>query len=250
MAADVRIATTGWQIPAAHRARFPAASPNLARYAGVFGGVEISSSFYRPHRRATYERWAATTPPDFRFAVKLPGAISHQAAFVGCLPHLDRFLDECGGLGARLGVLLVQTPASLPCPLATVSRFLGALRRRWSGGVAWEARHPGWFEPPVDALMVRHRVARVAADPPRVPAAQEPGGWTGLRYLRLHGSPQVYGSSYDDGRLAPLAARLRALAAAAETWCVFDNTRLGHAAGDALALRTLLARGGPRRTRG
>ena len=33
------------------------------------------------------------------------------------------------------------------------------------------------------------RVARVAADPAKVPAAAEPGGWRGLAYYRLHGSP-------------------------------------------------------------
>lgn len=235
-----RIATTGWQIPAAHRERFAPAHPNLARYAGRFTAVEISSSFYRPHRRTTYERWAATTPAGFRFAVKLPGAITHEAAFVGCLPRLDQFLAECTGLGDKLGVLLVQTPGSQMFAQPAVGRFLSALRRRWAGGVALEPRHASWFSPAAEAVLAQHRVARVVADPLRAPTGGDPSGWRGLTYVRLHGSPRHYESSYDDGRLEPLAARVQAWAVGSETWCVFDNTRLGHATGDALRLAELL----------
>ena len=44
-------------------------------------GVEINSSFYRPHAFATYARWAASTPDGFRFAVKVPRTITHEAGF-------------------------------------------------------------------------------------------------------------------------------------------------------------------------
>jgi uncharacterized protein YecE (DUF72 family) len=72
-----------------------------------------------------------------------------------------------------------------------------------------------------------------------VPEAAEPGGWRGLAYYRLHGSPAVYRSSYDDGRLEDYAVRLAAEGGPA--WCIFDNTASGAATEDALKLQRLLA---------
>jgi uncharacterized protein YecE (DUF72 family) len=90
--------------------------------------------------------------------------------------------------------------------------------------------------------MRRHRIARVAADPARVPAAAEPGGDPGLVYHRLHGSPTIYRSDYEPERIAALAERLREAAAPrVERWCIFDNTTLGAATGNALSLASLLA---------
>jgi uncharacterized protein YecE (DUF72 family) len=88
-------------------------------------------------------------------------------------------------------------------------------------------------------LLTSHHVARVAADPARHPLAGEPGGWAGLRYWRLHGSPRMYYSAYDDTHLAALAERLKA--SAVETWCIFDNTTSGAAAANALDLAKRLS---------
>jgi uncharacterized protein YecE (DUF72 family) len=104
--------------------------------------------------------------------------------------------------------------------------------------IACEPRHPSWFEAGADALLERRGVARVAADPARVPAAATPGGWRGLAYFRLHGSPVMYRSSYRDGRLEAYADQLGE--AGANGWCIFDNTASSEATGDALALTTLL----------
>jgi uncharacterized protein YecE (DUF72 family) len=54
--------------------------------------------------------------------------------------------------------------------------------------------------------------------------------------VRLHGSPVMYASAYDDTALAAVSAALAARPAHTEGWCVFDNTRLGAAAADALRL--------------
>jgi uncharacterized protein YecE (DUF72 family) len=105
-----------------------------------------------------------------------------------------------------------------------------------------EPRHPSWFEPGPDALLARLKVARVAADPAIVPAAASPGGWRGLDYWRLHGSPAMYRSSYDDSRLDLYAAVLRdAERGARAAWCIFDNTASSAATGDALGVADRLA---------
>ncbi len=142
-------------------------------------------------------------------------------------------------MGDRLAVLLVQLPPSLAFEPGVAETFFAALRARWDGHVACEPRHASWFEAEADSLLAARRVARVAADPGKVPAAAEPGGWRGLAYYRLHGSPVTYRSSYDDGRLEAYAERLGA--AAVPTWVIFDNTASSAATGDALKLKALLA---------
>src|SRR5512140_2884930 len=99
------------------RDRFPPAASNLQRYAARLDCAEINSSFYRPHRRSTYERWAASVPGDFRFAIK------HDQRLVAADVLLAVFLDEARGLGDRLGALLVQLPPSLALDCAIADEF-------------------------------------------------------------------------------------------------------------------------------
>jgi uncharacterized protein YecE (DUF72 family) len=238
----LRIGTAGWGLPRLWRAEFPPEGSYLERYAARFSAVEINSSFYRQHRHVVYQRWAAAVPPEFRFAVKIPRAITHDQALVAADVLLEVFLEEVAGLGARLGPVLVQLPPSLVLDADHAEEFFATLRRLYAGPVACEPRHASWFEPNAEQLMRRHGIARVAADPARVPAAAETGGDPGLVYHRLHGSPTMYRSDYDPPCIAALAEQLREAAAPrVERWCIFDNTTLGAATGNALSLASLLA---------
>ncbi len=232
--ASIRVGCAGWSLPKEHAGRFPPAGTHLERYAARLPAVEINSSFYRPHRPATYARWAASVPDGFAFAVKVPREATHERRLVDTGDVLDRFLAEATQLGNKLGPLLVQLPPSLAYDAAVAGRFFAALRDRFDGDVALEPRHRSWFEAKAGRPLVKHRVARVAADPAVVPAAAEPGGWGGLVYYRLHGSPRTYYSPYPDGALDAIAEKLRRAARSASAWCIFDNTALGHATANAL----------------
>lgn len=218
----------------------------LARYATRFDCAEINSSFYRSHRRQTYERWAGSVPAAFRFTVKLPREITHDSALRGCGPLLSRFLDEVSGLGSRLGGLLVQLPASHAYDARVAATFFAMLRRRHAGPVAIEPRQRGWFSDAAEAMLLRHDIARVAADPALLPDAAQPGGARRWRYWRWHGSPRMYYSGYDDAALQRFADDVLACKPAAPQFCIFDNTAHGHAASDALRFRALLDGAGTR----
>lgn len=236
MPGRVFIGCAGWSIPRQHGPRFPASGSHLQRYAGRFTAVEINSSFYRPHRRATYERWADAVPNAFAFAVKAPRAITHELRLIGAEAALDAFLQQAAGLGARLGVLLLQLPPSLGFDPNTAAAFFAAVRARFDGNVACEPRHPGWFTAAADDLLVGSRISRVAADPPIVGAAAVPGGWRNLLYLRLHGSPRIYYSEYRLDQIDGIAQQL--IGPGPEIrWCIFDNTAAGAAVTNALALQ-------------
>jgi uncharacterized protein YecE (DUF72 family) len=235
----IRIGTAGWAIPARVRDRFPAAGTTLERYAARFTAVEINSTFYRSHRPRTYEKWSAAVPDTFRFAVKLSKAITHERRLVGVDVLVLRFLDETAALGAKLGPLLIQLPPSLAFEASPMQDLLTLLRSRAGGPIVCEPRHPSWFVDEADRLLADFDVARVAADPARVPEAALPGGSHEVIYYRLHGSPRVYFSEYGEVFVRDLAHRL-ASGAARETWCVFDNTGSGAAAADALLMQDQL----------
>lgn len=233
-----RIGTAGWTIPASAVDAFPSEGSSLERYSGRFDCAEINSSFHRSHRPDTWRRWASSVPESFRFSAKLPKEITHKRRLADFEVPLAVVLGEMEGLGERLEVLLVQLPPSLAFEPEVAEPFFTSLRARWDRHVVCEPRHSSWFEPDADSLLENRRIARVAADPAKVPAAAEPGGWLGLAYYRLHGSPVMYRSSYDDGRLETYAGRIAA--GRAPAWCIFDNTASSAATGDALKLKGLL----------
>ncbi|MEG3152577.1 DUF72 domain-containing protein [Sphingomonas sp. ZT3P38] len=230
----IRIGTAGWSLYKAADDGFPAAGSALERYAAVFGAAEINSSFHRSHRPATYARWAGSVHDSFRFAVKLPKTITHQQRLIDCEDLLIRFADEVSGLGEKRGPILVQLPPKLAFEAQIAADFFGLVRTLFGGQLVCEPRHAGWFTSAADALLVAHQVARVAADPAPVPEAAEPGGWPGLRYTRLHGSPRTYWSAYDEAAIERHAAEARA--ADVESWTIYDNTASGAAVGNALAM--------------
>jgi len=238
----MRIGCAGWSLPKAAAAEFPGGGSHLQRYALVFKAVEINSSFYRPHRRETYARWAQEVPEDFRFAVKMPRAITHEARLDDVAAALDAFLEQCGALAGKLGCLLIQLPPSFAFDAVRIGAFLALLRMRHSGAAVIEARHRSWFDGEGDALLAHWRTGRVAADPAIVPRAGEPGGDPRLAYFRLHGSPDMYTSSYGDAWLEAASARLQSAAAnGAGAWCIFDNTARGAAIPNALTMSRLTA---------
>jgi uncharacterized protein YecE (DUF72 family) len=246
----MRIGTAGWTISRETADAFPGEGRHLERYARVLGCAEINSSFHRSHRRAVYERWAASTPPDFRFAAKLPRAVTHDRRLRRVREPLRAFLDEAGGLGERLAVVLVQLPPSFAFESRPVRAFFALLAEMYTGAVVCEPRHPTWFTPAADRALVAARVGRAAADPPCVPEAMRPGGWLGadgdgggaVLYHRWHGSPRMYWSRYVPDWIAARADDLRRWPAAADPWCLFDNTASGAAIANAIELRDALHR--------
>jgi uncharacterized protein YecE (DUF72 family) len=232
------IGCAGWAIPKEASARFPAEGSHLQRYAARFNAVEINSSFYRPHRPATYARWAGSVPPAFRFAVKLPRSISHQQRLAGAGALLRQFAGEAGALGGKLGCVLVQLPPSLQFGPAIAADFFAALNDNFSCMLACEARHPSWFGAEAGELLRKNSISRVIADPP----AGQPGPHVPTAaavYLRLHGAPKVYYSSYNKEYILELAQKLAETREAGHAaWCIFDNTAAGHAIPNALSLMT------------
>jgi uncharacterized protein YecE (DUF72 family) len=159
----------------------------LAFYARTLPTVEVNSSFYRLPAAGTFERWATVVPDGFRFAVKMPRAIT----VFGRVDGVPAFCERVRGLGDRLGPVLVR-------PADDRKRDDGFLRALLDGldhdlWAAFDLRHPSWDG--VEALLEGRNAVRVnQLDAP-----------TPFRYLRLREPP------YDDAGLQAWADRLRPL---------------------------------------
>ncbi|MFP2907444.1 DUF72 domain-containing protein [Pyxidicoccus sp. 3LFB2] len=234
-ATHCRVGCAGWSLSSAVKEHFPTEGTHLERYARVFPSVEINSSFYRPHKPATYARWADSVPDTFRFSVKVPKAITHELRLRDAREPLERFMGEVGHLGTKLGCLLVQLPPSLQHEPEAARELFGALRERTPVDLVCEPRHKTWFTEAAWRLLAEFHVAYVKADPQPVQAPPPPDAQ--VVYYRLHGSPKIYYSEYSEPYLEALAASIAGHAQAGRrVWCVFDNTAEGAAVPNALSL--------------
>lgn len=236
MPADIRIGCASWNVPLRFASDAPSEGSHLERYARVFDCMEINSTFRRRHKAETWRRWRDSVPAAFRFAVKMPSSATHSGVLDPA--PLQEFFDELGVLEQKRGPVLMQFPPKLAFDVQPAQDFFRRARELFHGDIVCEPRHASWFSGRAEQLMQDFRIARVAADPERVAGAARPGGWSGLRYFRLHGAPRMYYSEYGTEFLQRIAAELRQTNAPA--WCIFDNTASGAAFGNARELQRLV----------
>jgi uncharacterized protein YecE (DUF72 family) len=237
---NIKIGTAAWTIAKDSREEFPEEGSHLQRYSQVLTGVEINSSFYKDHLPKSYARWAEETPPGFEFSVKLQKRFTHDQRLVINEDDLAEWYEGVSQLGQKLGVILVQLPPSLLFKEREAERFFRLLREVYDEGVlAFEPRHTTWASDKALSILNDYRITKVEADPELVPMEVEDLPRTGTRYMRLHGSPEIYKSQYSDDYLDSVALDMR-LSGAENFWVIFDNTTFGYATEDALKLQTLL----------
>ncbi len=128
----------------------------LAFYARHFETVEINSSFYRVPAVATLEKWAGQVPASFRFAFKAPRRLTHDHQLQDSEGAVA-FLQALAGLGERRGPVLFQLPPRFTVDLSRLDAFLAALPR--DVPVAFEFRHPSWFDEAVFERLRAHGAA-------------------------------------------------------------------------------------------
>jgi uncharacterized protein YecE (DUF72 family) len=223
------IATAAWSIPKKVANRFAQEGSSLTRYASVFDGIEINSTFYRRHKMSTFARWAESVPDSFRFAVKIPKEISHTRAMKDIAEPFDTFLEDIAPLGEKRGPLLCQLPPWLAFDADVLQIAFNVMRHADDGPIVIEVRHKSWASAEALDLLKTYAIDRVLADPAPVWPAED--FETPPKYVRLHGKPKIYYSSYTDDEIRSFSNLL-----APDSWCVFDNTASGAAIENALTM--------------
>jgi uncharacterized protein YecE (DUF72 family) len=212
--------------------RFAQEGSGLTRYASVFDGVEVNSTFYRRHKTSTFARWAESVPGRFRFAVKIPKEITHTRAMKDIAEPFDTFLEDVAPVGEKRGPLLCQLPPSLAFDADLLETAFKTMRDAADGPIVIEVRHKSWASAEALDLLKTYRIDRVLADPAPVWPAEDFD--TPPKYVRLHGKPKIYYSSYTDEEIRSFSKVL-----APDSWCVLDNTASGAAIENALNMLEL-----------
>ncbi|WP_432486907.1 DUF72 domain-containing protein [Kineococcus sp. SYSU DK018] len=288
----VRVGTSGWTYAEWRGVFYPPDLPQrleLEHVAARLPTVELNASFYALQRPQSYLSWAQRTPPGFRFSVKGWRAVTHERRLVDVQGALAGFFGSgVLALGEKLGAVLWQLPPSLRFDPEVLARFCALLPRTTTEAAELTdgaTGDPGGGERPLrHAVEVRHRsheraelVEVLRAHGVALVTADTGGRWPLLQdqtadfsYVRLHGSPELYVSGYDDAALDDWAGRVRAwsagttppgarppaapratepmalTASAAPTdgrdvFVYFDNTTAARAPFDALALAERLS---------
>ena len=196
-----RVGTSGYNYPEWRGAFYPEKWPQkkmLPYYAERLDTVEINYTFYRLPTERLLAGWSAATPPGFRFTLKAPRRITHEARLADCESLTGAFCDAAVTLGDKLGALLFQLPPSFRKNVDVLARFLGTLPT----GVrsAFEFRHVSWHAADVIELLQEHEAALCVADSERLR--------TPVHVTARHGYFRLRDQGYDDADLARWAATI------------------------------------------
>ncbi len=157
----------------------------LPFYAQRLPTVEINYTFYRMPTERLLAGWSDLTPEHFRFTLKAPRRITHEARLRGGGDPTAAFCGAARSLGPKLGVLLFQLPPYFRKDLSVLDDFLAVL----PSGVraAFEFRHASWHDPAVFERLRSRRLALCIADSERMTTPMEVTADYGYFRLRDEG---------------------------------------------------------------
>ena len=237
--------TSGWQYRDWRGAFYPPGVPQrrwLEHYARQFATVENNGTFYRLPARETFASWRDRVPGDFVMTVKASRYLTHVRRLRDPAGPVRRLLEAAGGLGDRLGPVLLQ----LPPDLRAVPQLLAECLRQFPPAVrvAVEPRHDSWWTGEVRDVLTAANAALCWAD--RKGSAVTPLWRTAdWGYLRLHEGDGAPWPSYREATLGPWAERITATwAGHGDVFVYFNNDQNGAAPRDAARLAAAVARHG------
>lgn len=134
----------------------------LRFYAARFSTVEINNTFYRLPKESVLTSWAAQVPAGFRFVLKAPQRITHVKRLKEAAAEVDYFFRTAAVLGLSAGAMLFQLPPNLKKDLDRLRNFLSLLPA--DRQVAFEFRHPSWFDDEVYACLRERNCPLCCAD--------------------------------------------------------------------------------------
>jgi uncharacterized protein YecE (DUF72 family) len=243
---DIRVGIGGW-VFAPWRGIFYPPGLTQAReldYASHHvTSIEINGTFYGAQKPASFRRWRDETPDDFVFSVKGPRYATHRRVLAESGPSIDRFFDSgVLELGAKLGPVLWQFPATTRYDAENFGAFLDLLPREHAGRTirhVLEARHESFADPGFAALMRRHKVAIALIDAEDQPGFDEPTA--DFVYARLKRAAEEVATGYEPTALDAWSARARTWAKARDVFIYVINGAKIRAPAGAMALIERLA---------
>lgn len=171
---DLVLGTAGWSYDSWVGPFYPeglAAREYLSYYAGVFGAVEVDSTFYAIPRPDVVRRWAEVTPEGFQFCPKMVQTVTHELKLQDAQEETERFLEVLSLLGSKLGPIVLQFDYTFgPDNLGLLDAYLEGLPGQHRFAV--EVRNRGWLKDTFYQMLVERGVALVLQDLHYMPRLQ------------------------------------------------------------------------------
>jgi uncharacterized protein YecE (DUF72 family) len=157
----------------------------LRFYSERLSTVEINATFYRLPQKSTLENWKEQVPKNFRFSLKAPQRITHFKRLNEVGEDAKYFLEIAATLEDQLGVVLFQLPPNMKKELPRLETFLGELPSQ--PRVAFEFRHPTWFDDDVLEVLRARNCALCISDTDDMPVTHidKTADWGYLRLRRV-----------------------------------------------------------------
>lgn len=162
----------------------------LRSYATRLPAVEINNTFYRLPKETVLASWAQQVPAEFRFVLKAAQKITHVKRLKEAGPEVEYLFRVARAMGQNLGAILFQLPPNLRKDLERLERFLSLVPE--NAEVAFEFRHPSWFDDDVVAALKARNCALCCAetDEAEISSLEPTATWG---YIRLRRSQYSHG---------------------------------------------------------
>jgi uncharacterized protein YecE (DUF72 family) len=214
----------------------------LAFYARHFDTVELDTTWHATPPPERFARWASVVPAHFRFTVKAPRAITHDAAAIDAIAPMKAFVASAQELGDKLGVILIQYPPALTGRAwPGVEKFLDALPD--GPRYAVEFRDDSWRRDEVFDGLTQRRIALVTGDynQRRSSAPIVTADFAYLRLIGTHGTyePMTHERIDRTGRLTWWRDQVQATGVG-EVYALVSDDYAGFAIGSSDKLRRLV----------
>lgn len=210
----------------------------LTLYSHEFNSVEINSTFYREPTAKTLLKWAAETPDDFRFFIKIPKAISHEQRLKDCKQEISEFCYHIKDhLKEKLSGFLYQFPPSFKNTQENIELILNNLDFDFLNVI--EFRHESWWRDEIFSLLKDHNIVFSGVSFPGNLPEDVIVSHPEILYYRLHGKPVLYKSEYSEEFLDLLAEKIKN--SQQQAFIFFNNTWGTAAIKNSLYLKKILS---------
>jgi uncharacterized protein YecE (DUF72 family) len=210
----------------------------LTLYSHEFNSVEINSTFYRKPTAKTLLKWAAETPDDFRFFIKIPKAISHEQRLKDCKQEISEFCYHIKDhLKEKLSGFLCQFPPSFKNTQENIGLILNNLDFDFLNVI--EFRHESWWRDEIFSLLKDHNIVFSGVSFPGNLPEDVIVSHLEILYYRLHGKPVLYKSEYSVEFLDLLAEKIKN--SQQQAFIFFNNTWGTAAIKNSLYLKKILS---------
>jgi uncharacterized protein YecE (DUF72 family) len=244
---EIRIGIGGWVFAPWRGSFYPAGlrqASELDYASRHLTSIEINGTFYGAQKPESFRRWHDETPADFVFSVKGPRFATHRRVLAESASSVERFFASgVLELGAKLGPILWQFPATTKYETANFASFLALLPQKLDGRKlrhVLEVRHDSFADPGFAALLHRHNVAVAFIDAEDQTAFDE--ATADFAYLRLKRAEEDVPTGYAPKALDGWIARARKIAKTRDCFIYIINGAKIRAPAAAMALIERLAR--------